>query len=197
MSKPAVSKPDAEVTAGAVVFGNRLPLRLIAGPCQLEIRASTPSIWPARLRNCARRSTSASSTRRSFDKANRTSLGGARAAPGWRRRCRSLPSSQDAGAADPHRRARARSNAPWWRRMSTSCRSPHSCRRQTDLLVAAAETGKVVNVKKGQFLAPWDMKNVVAKLDRLRQSASAAHRARRDLRLQHAGLRHAGSADHG
>ena len=48
--------------------------------------------------------------------------------------------------------------------MSTSCRSRPSCRRQTDLLVAAAKTGKVVNVKKGQFLAPWDMKNVVAKI---------------------------------
>jgi hypothetical protein len=58
--------------------------------------------------------------------------------------------------------------------------------RQTDLLLAAAATGRAVNVKKGQFLAPWDMKNVAAKDHRSRQSARAADRARRLLRLQHA-----------
>ena len=69
--------------------------------------------------------------------------------------------------------------------------------RQTDLLVAAAKTGKVVNIKKGQFLAPWDMKNVIAKVDRRGQSQRAGMRARRKLRLQHASLRHARAADHG
>ena len=69
--------------------------------------------------------------------------------------------------------------------------------RQTDLLVAAARTGRAVNVKKGQFLAPWDMKNVVAKLDPRRRRRRAGHRARRLLRLQHARLRHARAADPG
>ncbi len=53
--------------------------------------------------------------------------------------------------------------------------------RQTDLLLAAAATGKVVNVKKGQFLAPWDMANVVAKITGAGQSQCARHRARRVL----------------
>ena len=69
--------------------------------------------------------------------------------------------------------------------------------RQTDLLVAAAATGQVVNVKKGQFLAPWDMANVVGQDHRRRQPERAGHRARRDVRLQHAGLRHARAADPG
>ena len=69
--------------------------------------------------------------------------------------------------------------------------------RQTDLLVAAAETGRVVNVKKGQFLAPWDMANVVRKITGAGNRQCAGDRARRLVRLQHAGLRHAGAADHG
>ena len=67
--------------------------------------------------------------------------------------------------------------------------------RQTDLLVAAAETGRVVNVKKGQFLAPWDMANVVAKITGAGNPQRAGHRARRLVRLQHARLRHARAAD--
>ena len=69
--------------------------------------------------------------------------------------------------------------------------------RQTDLLLAAAATGKVVNVKKGQFLAPWDMANVVAKITGAGNRECAGHRARRLVRLQHAGVRHAGAADPG
>ena len=69
--------------------------------------------------------------------------------------------------------------------------------RQTDLLIAAAQTGRVVNVKKGQFLAPWDMVNVAAKIRRKRQPEPDAHRAGLLLRLQHARLRHASAADHG
>ena len=69
--------------------------------------------------------------------------------------------------------------------------------RQTDLLIAAAETGRVVNVKKGQFLAPWDMANVVAKITGAGNRECAGHRARRLVRLQHARLRHARAADPG
>ena len=67
--------------------------------------------------------------------------------------------------------------------------------RQTDLLVAAAETGRPVNVKKGQFLAPWDMKNVVAKLDAAGFGRHPGDGKGRELRLQHARLRHARAAD--
>ena len=69
--------------------------------------------------------------------------------------------------------------------------------RQTDLLVAAARTGRVVNVKKGQFLAPWDMANVAQKVTERRQSQGHGDGARRLLRLQYARLRHARAADHG
>ena len=69
--------------------------------------------------------------------------------------------------------------------------------RQTDLLLAAAATGKVVNVKKGQFLAPWDMANVVAKITGAGNPQCAGHRARRIVRLQHAGVGHARAADPG
>ena len=63
--------------------------------------------------------------------------------------------------------------------------------RQTDLLRAAAETGRAINIKKGQFLAPWDMKQVTAKLESFGAEPHPGLRARRQLRLQHAGLRHA------
>ena len=69
--------------------------------------------------------------------------------------------------------------------------------RQTDLLIAAAKTGRVVNVKKGQFLAPWDMAQCGRQDHRRRQCQCAGHRARRVVRLQHAGLRHARAAGTG
>ncbi len=69
--------------------------------------------------------------------------------------------------------------------------------RQTDLLVAAAQTGKVVNVKKGQFLAPWDMKNAIAKITETGNLKRHGDGTRRQLRLQHAGRRHDRSADDG
>ena len=69
--------------------------------------------------------------------------------------------------------------------------------RQTDLLLRRGETGRAINVKKGQFLAPWDMKNVAAKLASAGQPQDPAVRARRQLRLQHAGLDMRVAPDHG
>jgi 2-dehydro-3-deoxyphosphooctonate aldolase (KDO 8-P synthase) len=162
MSKPAVSKPDAEVTAGAVVFGNRLPLRLIAGPCQLESRQHAFDMAGALQELCASLDIGLV-YKTSFDKANRTSLGGARGA-GLEA---ALPIFAELRTAlalpiltDVHSEAQCALVAPH----VDILQIPAFLSRQTDLLVAAAETGKVVNVKKGQFLAPWDMKNVVAKL---------------------------------
>ncbi len=164
MSKPAVSKPDAEVTAGAVVFGNRLPLRLIAGPCQLESRQHAFDMAGALQELCASLDIGLV-YKTSFDKANRTSLGGARGA-GLEA---ALPIFAELRTAlalpiltDVHSEAQCALVAPH----VDILQIPAFLSRQTDLLVAAAETGKVVNVKKGQFLAPWDMKNVVAKLTR-------------------------------
>ena len=162
MSKPDVSKPDAEVTAGAVVFGNRLPLRLIAGPCQLESRQHAFDMAGALQELCASLDIGLV-YKTSFDKANRTSLGGARGA-GLEA---ALPIFAELRTAlalpiltDVHSEAQCALVAPH----VDILQIPAFLSRQTDLLVAAAETGKVVNVKKGQFLAPWDMKNVVAKL---------------------------------
>ena len=148
----------------AARFGPKLPLALIAGPCQLESRAHALEMAAA-LKEIAERRAIGLVFKSSFDKANRTS-GSARAR-----------SRAQGGAADLRRNPRRRSAF----RSSPTCTRAASARpvaeavdalqipaflcRQTDLLVAAALTGRPVNVKKGQFLAPWDMKNVVAKLD--------------------------------
>ena len=100
----------------------------------------------------------------SFDKANRTSGSAARGL-GLKARCRSLPKSARRSdlpvITDVHESSQCGPVA----QAVDALQIPAFLCRQTDLLVAAAETGRPVNVKKGQFLAPWDMKNVVAKLD--------------------------------
>ena len=154
--------PHREVRVGAVVFGNHLPLALIAGPCQLESRDHAFDMAGA-LKEMAEKLKIGLIYKSSYDKANRTSGKGARGV-GMEK---ALPIFAD---------LRAKLGLP----VLTDVHEPHHCAaaapavdilqipaflcRQTDLLVAAAQTGKVVNVKKGQFLAPWDMKNVAAKL---------------------------------
>jgi 2-dehydro-3-deoxyphosphooctonate aldolase (KDO 8-P synthase) len=154
--------PHREVRVGAVAFGNHLPLALIAGPCQLESRNHAFDTAGA-LKEMAAKLGVGLVYKSSYDKANRTSGKGARGV-GMEK---ALPIFAD---------LRAKLGLP----VLTDVHEPHHCAevapavdilqipaflcRQTDLLVAAAQTGKVVNVKKGQFLAPWDMKNVAAKL---------------------------------
>ncbi len=154
--------PHREVRVGAVAFGNHLPLALIAGPCQLESRDHAFDMAGA-LKEMAEKLKIGLIYKSSYDKANRTSGKGARGV-GMEK---ALPIFAD---------LRAKLGLP----VLTDVHEPHHCAevapavdilqipaflcRQTDLLVAAAHTGKVVNVKKGQFLAPWDMKNVAAKL---------------------------------
>ena len=113
----------------------------------------------------------------------------------------------DAGAADlrrdprqarhsgAHRRARGRAMRARRAEAVDVLQIPAFLCRQTDLLIAAAKTGKVVNVKKGQFLAPWDMKNVVAKITGAGNRNVLVTERGVSLRLQHAGLRHARAAD--
>ena len=98
----------------------------------------------------------------SFDKANRTTPK-ARAASGSTRRCRSLPNFATSSACRCSPTCTRRSNARASAQAVDVLQIPAFLSRQTDLLIAAAKTGKPVNVKKGQFLAPWDMGNVVAK----------------------------------
>ena len=162
MNKPLDQAPNATVTVGAVRFGNALPLALIAGPCQLESRAHALEMASA-LKEIAGRVGVGLVYKTSFDKANRTSASAARgigldaALPIFAeiRDALKLPVLTDVHDAEQCARVAQAVDV---------LQIPAFLCRQTDLLIAAAKTGKVVNVKKGQFLAPWDMTNVVAKI---------------------------------
>jgi 2-dehydro-3-deoxyphosphooctonate aldolase (KDO 8-P synthase) len=148
--------------ADAVRFGAALPLALIAGPCQLESRAHALEMAGA-LKEIATRLSLGLVFKTSFDKANRTSGAGARglglraALPVFAeiRETLGLPV-----LTDVHEPAQCAIAAE----AVDALQIPAFLCRQTDLLTAAARTGRPVNVKKGQFLAPWDIKHVVAKL---------------------------------
>lgn len=158
-----MSVPQKPVTIGDLVIGDGGPLTLIAGPCQLESRDHAMMIAEAMAK-----ATAAAGIgyifKGSYDKANRTSLSGKRGV------------GMDAGLkilGD----VRAEIGCP----VLTDVHEPPQCApvaevvdvlqipaylcRQTDLLIAAGETGAAINVKKGQFLAPWDMENVAQKLE--------------------------------
>jgi 2-dehydro-3-deoxyphosphooctonate aldolase (KDO 8-P synthase) len=157
-----MTQPNKTVTAGNVPFANDGPLSLIAGPCQLESRQHAFDMAGS-LKEIAGKLGIGLVYKTSYDKANRTSLSGVRgtgldaAMPIFDdlRREFDLPiltdvhTEEQCGLVAPH---------------VDILQIPAFLSRQTDLLIAAAKTGKVVNVKKGQFLAPWDMKNVVAKI---------------------------------
>ncbi len=150
------------VTVGDVRFGNALPLALIAGPCALESRAHALEMADA-LKEIANRRKIGLVYKTSFDKANRTSAKSARGL------------GLDA-ALKIFAEIREKFGVPVLTDVheATQCgpvaevvdvlQIPAFLCRQTDLLIAAAKTGRAVNVKKGQFLAPWDMKHVVAKI---------------------------------
>jgi len=155
-------KPNTTVQIGALKIGNALPLTLIAGPCQLESRDHA-FMMAGRLKEITTRLKIGLVYKTSFDKANRTSLTGKRGL-GLER---ALPVFADIRKefglpllTDVHENHQCAELAP----VVDVLQIPAFLSRQTDLLIAAAKTGKVVNVKKGQFLAPWDMKNVAAKI---------------------------------
>ena len=153
---------NSTVTIGSARFGNDLPLALIAGPCALESRAHALEMAAA-LKEIAAKAGIALVYKTSFDKANRTSGQSARgigldqALPIFAEIRESLKIPV---LTDVHEPAQCARVAP----AVDVLQIPAFLCRQTDLLAAAAATGKAVNVKKGQFLAPWDMKNVVAKI---------------------------------
>jgi 2-dehydro-3-deoxyphosphooctonate aldolase (KDO 8-P synthase) len=155
-------RPNPVVAVGKVRFGNALPLALIAGPCALESHAHAFEMAAA-LKEMTARLGIGFVYKTSFDKANRTSA----------------KSARGVGLDDAlpiFAELREKLNVP----VLTDVHEPPQCAvvaevvdilqipaflcRQTDLLVAAAQAGRAVNVKKGQFLAPWDMANVVDKL---------------------------------
>ena len=154
--------PNPVITLGNVRIGNGEKLAIIAGPCQLESRAHAFDMAGALKETCQNLGVGLI-YKTSFDKANRSSAATARgmglenALPIFAdlRKQLGLPV-----LTDVHERDQCAAVA----QAVDVLQIPAFLSRQTDLLVAAAETGRAVNVKKGQFLAPWDMKNVIAKV---------------------------------
>jgi 2-dehydro-3-deoxyphosphooctonate aldolase (KDO 8-P synthase) len=160
--KPTPAKPNAIVAVGKARFGNTLPLALIAGPCVLESRAHAFDMAGALKEITARRGIGFV-YKTSFDKANRTSGKSARGI-GLDKALEVFIDLRDelgvpvlTDVHEPDQCARLAEVVDILQIPAFLC-------RQTDLLVAAAKTGRAVNVKKGQFLAPWDMANVVEKI---------------------------------
>jgi len=154
--------PNAVITAGSVKFGNDLPLTLIAGPCQLESRDHALEMATA-LKEITQRLKIGLVYKSSFDKANRTSTASQRGL-GFEASLPIFAEIRDSLGlpvlTDVHEASQCATVA----QAVDILQIPAFLCRQTDLLVAAAKTGKIVNVKKGQFLAPWDMGNVLNKV---------------------------------
>ena len=153
---------NTTVKIGDVKIANDAPIAVFAGPCQMESRDHA-LMMAKELKEIAERLGIGLIYKSSFDKANRTSLGGKRGI--------GLEAALDVFAeisetlklpivTDVHTAEQCKKVA----QVVDVLQIPAFLCRQTDLLIAAAETGKVIKIKKGQFLAPWDMKNVVAKV---------------------------------
>ncbi len=162
MSSEQPLRPNAVVQVGKVTFAQDRPIAVFAGPCQMESRAHALEMASA-LKEIAGRIGLGLVYKSSFDKANRTSLAGKRGI--------GLSGALDVFAeirsslglpvvTDVHEIGQCATLAE----VVDVLQIPAFLCRQTDLLIAAAKTGRVVKVKKGQFLAPWDMANVVAKI---------------------------------
>jgi len=157
-----MTKPNSSVTVGNVTFSNNAPLSIIAGPCQMESRDHAFDMAGS-IKEITDKLGIGFVYKSSFDKANRTSLSSKRGI--------GLEKAMDIFAdlkrefqmpvlTDVHTEEQCAMVAD----VVDVLQIPAFLCRQTDLLIAAAKTGRVINVKKGQFLAPWDMKNVLAKI---------------------------------
>lgn len=157
-----MTKPNSSVTVGNVTFSNNAPLSIIAGPCQMESRNHAFDMAGS-IKEITDKLGIGFVYKSSFDKANRTSLSSKRGI--------GLEKAMDIFAdlkrefqipvlTDVHTEEQCAIVAD----IVDVLQIPAFLCRQTDLLIAAAKTGRVINVKKGQFLAPWDMKNVLAKI---------------------------------
>ncbi len=157
-----MNRANPAVRVGNVVFDQSKPFSLIAGPCQLESRDHAFTMAGMLKEICAKADIGLV-YKSSYDKANRTSLAATRGI-GLEASLSifdELRNEYDLPVlTDVHTAEQAKIVAPH----VDVLQIPAFLCRQTDLLVTAAETGKVINVKKGQFLAPWDMKNVLGKI---------------------------------
>ncbi|MEM9278597.1 MAG: 3-deoxy-8-phosphooctulonate synthase [Pseudomonadota bacterium] len=157
-----MTNQQKEIRVGKVNFANNAPVSFIVGPCQLESRQHAFDM-AGNIKEIFGRLGAGFVYKSSYDKANRTSIGATRGT-GLKD---SMPIFEDLRKelgipvlTDVHTEAQCGLVAPY----VDVLQIPAFLCRQTDLLVAAATTGKVVNVKKGQFLAPWDIKNVAKKV---------------------------------
>ncbi len=150
------------VSAGAVSFGSGHPLAFVLGPCVIESESHAMDIALA-VKEIASRVGVPVVFKASFDKANRTSITSFRG-PGLKDGLRVLGLVRERTALPILTDIHAPEQAEQAAEVADVLQIPAFLSRQTDLLVAAAKTGRAVNVKKGQFLAPNDMKHVIAKL---------------------------------
>ena len=152
-----------QVQAGDVLIGNDRPLTIIAGPCQLESLDHAQMI-AGRMQEACAAAGAQYVFKASYDKANRTSLKGKRGL-GIDEGLKVLEAVAQANGVpvltDVHTEDQCRTAAA----VVDILQIPAFLCRQTDMLLAAGETGRVVNVKKGQFLAPWEMPNIVEKIE--------------------------------
>ncbi len=154
---------NKHIKVGNVTIGNDLPLVLIAGPCQIESREHALEVAEA-LSYIANEMNIGFIYKSSFDKANRTSLNGKRGI-GLASAMPILEEVRETFGCPVLTDVHTEEQCEIVARYVDILQIPAFLCRQTDLLIAAAKTGRVVNVKKGQFLAPWDMKNVVEKIE--------------------------------
>ena len=162
MPRTEMTAPNSVVRVGSIEIGNAKPLAIIAGPCAMESRDHALETAAA-LKEIAAKAGVGLIYKTSFDKANRTSGNSARGVGMELAMPIFAEIRERVGVpvlTDVHEREQCAPVAE----VVDVLQIPAFLCRQTDLLVAAAETGRVVNVKKGQFLAPWDMKNVIAKV---------------------------------
>jgi 2-dehydro-3-deoxyphosphooctonate aldolase (KDO 8-P synthase) len=152
-----------DVNVGGLTVGNDRPLTVIAGPCQLESLDHAQMIAGTMAEIC-KAAGAQFVFKASYDKANRTSLGGKRGL-GMDKGLAVMQAVKNAigcpTLTDIHNEAQCAPVAE----VVDILQIPAFLCRQTDLLIAAGETGAAINVKKGQFLAPWDMPNVVSKIE--------------------------------
>jgi len=154
--------PNHVTISPKVVVGNDLPLVLIAGPCALESRAHALEMATA-LKEMTSKLGIPLIYKTSFDKANRSSIGTGRGMG----LADSLPifaEIRDSLGIPVLTEVHEKEHCALAAQAVDVLQIPAFLCRQTDLLIAAGQTGKAINVKKGQFMAPWDMKNVVAKI---------------------------------
>ena len=151
------------VQVADLTIGNDRPLTVIAGPCQIESLDQGHEI-AGKMQEACKAAGAQYVFKASYDKANRTSLSGGRGL-GLDEGLRALQAIKDANGVpvltDVHTEAQCAPVAE----VADILQIPAFLCRQTDMLLAAGRTGAVVNVKKGQFLAPWEMPNIIAKIE--------------------------------